>query len=380
MRAIRNLILLTVAVIIPILMAGILPAAAADSTWRARYWNNRELDGDPVLKRDEEHIDHDWGAESPGSQVSDDDFSARWTRVIYLNAGTYRFSATMDDGMRVWIDDALVIDSWNDSQVHTVNVDLYMTGGEHDLKVEYYEAGGKAVAKFSWTPIAGLPVAPSSEYWQGQYFNNMTLSGSPVFVRADPEIDFNWKMGSPWPTVNNEQFSARWTRSTPVDAGNYQFNVLTDDGVRLWVNGQLLIDQWHVNQSEQYAAAAYHPGGNMDLRLDYFENEGAALITLQISKGEGSSTVQPTPQPPSSAPLPEGDTAVVVNASWLNVRATPEGGDNVISVAAGGEIVSLLGRNGGWIKVRQGNGVEGWVGSSYLASTVDFGTLPVLES
>jgi hypothetical protein len=377
MRQIRNLILLALTIIIPTLTVGISTAAAADSKWRARYWNNRDLDGDPVVKRDEEQIDHDWGDESPSDKIDNDDFSARWTRVIYLNAGSYRFSATMDDGMRVWIDDALVIDSWNDSQVHTVNVDLTMTGGEHDVKIEYYEAGGKAVAKFSWMPIAGPP-APSAEYWQGQYFNNTTLSGSPVFTRADPVIDFNWKTGSPWPTVNNDRFSVRWTRNTPADAGNYQFDVLTDDGVRLWVNGQLLIDQWHVNQAANYAAVTYHPGGPLDLRLDYFENEGAALVTLQVKKGEGSPATQPTPQPPQGAPLPEGNTAVVVNARWLNVRATPESGDNVISVAAGGEVVSLLGRNGGWIKVRQGNGVEGWVGSSYLASNVDFSTLPVL--
>ena len=80
---------------------------------------------------------------------------------------------------------------------------------------------------------------------------------------------------------------------------------------------------------------------------------------------------------PSTATI---STAVVVNARWLNVRATPESGDNVISVASGGEIVTLLGRNGGWIKVRQANRVEGWVGSSYLASNVDFATLPVLDS
>ena len=126
--------------------AGVSPAAAADETWRARYWNNRELSGDPTVKRDEEKIDHDWGDGSPSSQINDDDFSARWTRTVYFQAGTYRFYATMDDGMRVWIDDALVIDSWTDSQVHTEIADLFMTAGDHVIEVEYYEAGGKAVA------------------------------------------------------------------------------------------------------------------------------------------------------------------------------------------------------------------------------------------
>lgn len=379
MQTVKILIFLALTIVALTGAAVISPVSAADSTWRARYWNNRDLDGDPVLKRDEEQIDHDWGDDSPSSRVHSDDFSARWTRVIYLNAGTYRFSATMDDGMRVWIDDALIIDSWTDSQVHTQVVDLAMTAGEHEIKIEYYEAGGKAVAKFSWIPVAGLP-APATNHWQGQYFNNMTLSGTPVFTRGDPVIDFDWKMGSPWPTVNDDQFSARWTRSTPIDLGNYQFDVRTDDGVRLWFNGQLLIDQWQPNQASNFSAVAFHPGGNMDLRLDYFEKEGAALIQLKVSQVGSSSGVQPTPQPPQTVPLPEGNAAVVVNARWVNVRATPESGDNVISTVAGGEIVTLLGRYGGWIKVRLANGLEGWIGSSYLESRVDFSTLPVLTS
>jgi len=81
--------------------------------------------------------------------------------------------------------------------------------------------------------------------------------------------------------------------------------------------------------------------------------------------GEGSSSIQTTPQPLQSAGLHEGDTAVVVNAQWLNERATPESEDNVIPMA-----------HGGWIKVRQANGTEGWVGSSCLASNVDLATLP----
>ena len=379
MQKVRIWILIALTGFVLTLATSMAPVAAADSTWRARYYNNRDLDGDPVLKRDEEAIDHDWGDDSPSSRVNDDDFSARWTRVIYLNAGAYRFSATMDDGMRVWIDEALVIDSWSDSQVHTQVADLVMTGGEHEIKVEYYEAGGKAVAKFSWMPIAGLP-APSADHWQGQYFNNMALSGAPVFVRADPAIDFDWKMGSPWPTVNDERFSVRWTRNTPVDPGNYQFDVQTDDGVRLWVNGQLLIDQWHSNQAANFSAVSFHPGGNMDLRLDYFEKEGAALIKLTVSQVGSSSSVQPTPQPPQDMPLPGGNTAVVANARWLNVRAAAESGDNVIAAVAGGEVVTLLGRYGGWIKVQLANGVEGWVGSSYLNSSVDFSTLPVLTA
>ena len=114
MQTVKILIFLALTIVALTGAAVISPVSAADSTWRARYWNNRDLDGDPVLKRDEEQIDHDWGDDSPSSRVNNDDFSARWTRVIYLNAGTYRFSATMDDGMRVWIDDGQVSNNRRD--------------------------------------------------------------------------------------------------------------------------------------------------------------------------------------------------------------------------------------------------------------------------
>ena len=88
-------------------------AAAADSVWKAQYFNNKSLSGTPVLEREERDLNWDWGYGSPSSAVKFDDFSARWTRIVNFSAGNYRFSATMDDGMRVWVDDVLIVDSWN---------------------------------------------------------------------------------------------------------------------------------------------------------------------------------------------------------------------------------------------------------------------------
>ena len=339
-------------------------AGAADSHWRARYWNNRELDGDSDDKRDEDAIDHDWGDGSPSSKINDDDFSARWTRSVYFNSGTYRFTATMDDGMRVWVDEILIIDSWTDSQVRSISSDMFLSAGDHAIEVQYYEAGGKAVAKFSWTAVAGLPAVPTDR-WRGAYFNNMTLTGQPALVREDYEINFDWKLGSPSSSIQSDHFSARWRRDAALNAGTYRFTILTDDGVRLWVNGRLLIDEWHDNQSVTYSADMALPGGSVPLQLDYYENEGAALVKLFITLLESGVPAQPQPTP---IPTPAaGNTATIVNAQTLNVRSSPEFADNVIGVAFGGQVVTLLDREGGWVKVRLPNGLVGWVGSSYLA-------------
>ncbi len=353
--------------------------SAADSHWRAKYWNNRELSGDPDLERDEEAINYDWGDGSPSSKINDGDFSARWTRKVWFNTGTYRFTATMDDGMRVWVDKTLILDYWHDSQVHSESTDMFLSAGEYEIKVAYYEAKGKAVAKFSWAAVSGLPPVPV-ERWRGEYFNNMTLTYPPVLVRDDNTVDFDWGSGSPGNNIPNDRFSARWTRAVSMDPGHYRFTILTDDGVRLWVNDQLLIDKWHDNQSITYTADTAIPGGVTPIRLDYYEHEGAALVTLTAVRLDGPA--EPVEAPPTMPPeqtLPEGQTAVVANAQWLNVRSEPAVGDNVIAVVGGGQVVTLIGRNGGWIKVRLPSGIEGWVGSSYLASNVDFSTLPVVN-
>jgi uncharacterized protein YraI len=185
----------------------------------------------------------------------------------------------MDDGMRVWIDNTQIINSWTDSQLHSVSADVYLNGGDHELRVEYYEAGGMAVAKFNWTPIGGQAPQPISN-WQGEYFNNVSLSGSPVLVRNDLNINFDWGTGSPGPGVPSDQFSVRWTRNLTLDAGRYRFYTTTDDGVRLWVNGVLVINEWHDAIGAVYTAEIDLPGGAIPVKMEYYENVGGAKAQL----------------------------------------------------------------------------------------------------
>ena len=282
MKRIFSLLLLVV-------MAGWLSQAqiaAAESKWSAKYWDNVNLAGTPFLERQEDEIDHDWGDEGPGTLTNE--FSARWKRTLYFSAGVYRFNATMDDGMRVWVDDALIIDSWYDSQVHTVTADISLTAGDHTVKIEYYEKSGGAIAKLNWTAVSGF-----AGLWHGEYFNNTTLSGSPVMLRDDNAIDFYWS-GSPGGGVWADQFSARWTGSISLDPGIYRFSVTTDDGARLWVNNQLVIDQWHEQSATTYNAEITLTGGATPVKLEYFDHGGLAVIALSWTK-----VAAPAPAPVS---------------------------------------------------------------------------------
>lgn len=253
--------------------------AAQDDQWRARYWNNRNLTGEPVLTRDESAIDHDWGGGSPNALVNSDNFSARWNRDFDLSAGTYRFTATTDDGMRVWVDDQLVIDSWVDSQVHTLTADRTLSGGAHAIRVEYYEAGGVAVARFRFDLISTTgPTSPAN--WRGEYFSNMNLAGSPALTRTDGVVDFNWGLGSPASSIPADHFSARWTTTLNFNPGTYRFEVFSDDGIRIWVNDQLIIDQWRDQSDGRFAANVTLSGGATSLRVEYYENVGRAAVSL----------------------------------------------------------------------------------------------------
>ena len=88
--------------------------------------------------------------------------------------------------------------------------------------------------------------APSSGpgAWWGDYFDNPDLSGAPVLSRLDDAVNFSWGSGSPGSEVASDNFSARWVRDEWFAGGTYRFNILSDDGVRVWVGDQLVVDEW----------------------------------------------------------------------------------------------------------------------------------------
>ena len=108
----------------------------------------------------------------------------------------------------------------------------------------------------------------------------MKLDGEPVLVREDAEVDFDWGMGSPAPEVNADKFSVRWTRTADLPPGLYRFTVTSDDGARMWVNKRLVISAWYDHTEMTFRREMQLPGGPVDLRLEYYENEMAALIKV----------------------------------------------------------------------------------------------------
>lgn len=258
-----------------------------DPTWQAYYWNNQTLSGDYRLNRTESNIDWDWGNGAPDSSIPADHFSARWTRYIDVTAGRYRFTATSDDGIRIYVDDQLILNQWQDHSVTTFTADIDLSAGHHQVRVEYYENGGFAVAKVSWASLSS-----GSQQWHGEYFNNRSLSGTPILVREDASILFDWGRNAPISVVDGDNFSVRWTRELSLDAGQYIFTATADDGVRLWVNGHLLIDQWHDHPATSYEGSIY-VSGRTTVVMEYYESTGLAYAALKwwlSGSGSGNGT------------------------------------------------------------------------------------------
>lgn len=275
-----SLLLTSVAVLAPV-------ALAQSATWRGEYYNNVNLSGSPVLIRDDGNIDFNWGGGSPGGGVNSDYFSVRWTAFVSFSAGDYTFSVTVDDGVRLWVDEQLLIDQWRDQGTTTYSAVKSLGSGYHSMRLEYYENYGNALIRLSWQ-TGGT----TGGDWRAEYYNNTWLGGGPVVVRNEAAISYNWGYGSPAAGVNADGFSARWTRDAYFSSsGNYTFSVTVDDGVRLWVDGVNLIDKWFPQSATTYSGYIYLAAGTHQIRVEYFEDTGVATCTVSWSAG-GTSGVE----------------------------------------------------------------------------------------
>jgi hypothetical protein len=128
----------------------------------------------------------------------------------------------------------------------------------------------------------------------GAYFNNMNLT-SPGLERVDSSINFDWGSGSPDPKIEPNTFSVRWTGFVEAkSAGTHTFYTVSDDGVRLWVNNMLIIDNWTDHApTENRGTIALEAGKRYPIKLEYYENGGGAVARLLWSSPTQTKAVIP---------------------------------------------------------------------------------------
>jgi len=153
----------------------------------------------------------------------------------------------------------------------------YLLG--HSLLVAPVTQGGFTIVPSIWlTTTNGQPGLSA------QYFSNTDLTGAAALARIDANIDFNWGTGSPGGLVGSDNFSVRWVGNitVPNSVGDITLAATSDDGVRVWLDNQLCIDNWGPSDSATKTSSITLTAGQPhQLRVEYLELGGKAIIGLK---------------------------------------------------------------------------------------------------
>ena len=351
--------------------------AAQGYSWTGEYYNNEYLQGSPAFTRTDNVLAFDFGNNAPGNGVGSDGFSVRWTALASFNGGTYRFFALADDNIKITLDDGYspILDTFGQTKIgQIVSVDVPLTAGVHKVRVDYQEVSGNAYAYVNWAPAAGNPSpnfpVPQVSYsnvnngqWTAQYFNNAALSGSPVLIQSESTPSHVWGSGSPGASVPADNFSGRWTSTQTLDAANYTLSVRADDGVRVFVDGVAVINEFHSAATTPYSTNLNLSAGQHTIMIEYYEAGGDAFLEYNLTRV--TSAVVQQPSVPSN-PVNTGTTATV-NTGRLNVRDNPNATATVLTKINLNETYPVVGKNGdsSWYQINV-NGITGWVSARFV--------------
>lgn len=271
-----------------------------------KYYNGQTFDT-YVATRVDSVLQLDWGSGSPmPGQIGIDNFSVRWTGYIKAPvSGTYRFYTRSDDGARVIIGGLVIIDYWG-TCCSEYSGTIYMEAGKlYPFAYDFREGGGGAAVNYlDWSgpgldrelvpheafyaiePPAALPKPDVSRdtahgligYYYTQPVTNIQYFDTLTATRMDAQINFDWGNNSPMPgRMPVDNFSVRWIGfvKAPV-TGTYTFHTWTDDGHRLYVNNQLLSDQWGVCCADYSGTIDLDEGKLYPIVLEMHEGGGGA--------------------------------------------------------------------------------------------------------
>lgn len=349
------------------------------------YYNNITLSSPVASTRTDNSINFDWGSGAPSvSGIGSDYFSVSWVGNFRApSTGNYQFQTLSDDGVRLYVNNVLVIDNWT-YHAFTTNTssNISLTAGQsYPIRLEYFEGGGGAIIKLSWstptntsfvpmgTQSAANPNAasfctvsaqscPSGGLLggaKGKYYNDSGshLTGSSV-TRIDPAVNFNWGTSAPGPAgIGADNFSVHWDGILKVTTtGTYQFQTQSDDGVRLWVNGVQIINNWtgHVITSDTSGAVSLTAGVKYPVVLEYFELSTDAVIQLFWKKPSDTAyaPLDTCPSEVSYYGISHSGTGITCAAEAVTVSAY-DSSDALVAPTAGTQItLSTTPNTGTW--------------------------------
>lgn len=220
-------------------------AAECDVTFPSRQ---------PDCRGFEDRISVDAASAGARRVIAVDSFMARWTGYFFFPAAAeYSFDVQASDGVRLYVDDALAVDSWQRGPARSHSFRKRLCAGWHKIKVKYFSCSASPVLKVSWTP----PHMPVFNRFVAEMYNNISWSGEPCAATVESEIfhDFGFGAmegitGTPSfagemsiPTI--DYYSIVWTGLFYFDrSAKYRFFLSTDN------KGKLYIDKKYVGEAD----------------------------------------------------------------------------------------------------------------------------------
>jgi hypothetical protein len=243
--------------------------------------------------------------------------SARWTgRIEAPTTGDYTFSLIGDNGFRLWVDDTLVIDHWvGDWDVEQTSAPVTLAAGEsHAFRLEYFQDVGGANLFLRWTgPGIDKQLVPQSAFTvaapasgtdglRGEYYRTSGANRHDFaqlgLATLEPNIDFADLV----PVLRDytdqtEHTTARWTGQieAPV-TGDFTFSAIGDNGFRLFIDDQPVIDHWVGDWDVEQTSAPVHLEAGVPhlVRIEHFQDIGGANLFLRWSGPGIEKTIVPT--------------------------------------------------------------------------------------
>lgn len=396
MKRKRTVLIAVLALVSVILVAVPLFTVQADygTNWTGTFFPSNNLTGTGVSIGNIQGLNFNWGSGAPivnGQAVPgmpSDNFSARFTSTQNLTPGQYTFVISSDDGVRLYINGALVLDKFIGRTLATDNVVVSIATSPVNLTVEYFEGIDQAVLQVQWfrgainstaTPLpTATQSAPIRNYfdvhsvplswnsiswaigyrvqvaynklftnvvwdddtlpanslsvttpylnngfyywrirakvtattwggwsagdtftvatpdlgtnWTGTFFPSDNLTGTGVPIGNIQGLNFNWGTGTPVingvavPGIPADNFSARFTSTQYLSPGQYSFVVSSDDGVRLYVNGALVLDKFVGRLLTTDVVPVTITTSPVNLTVEYFEGVDQAILQVEWFK------------------------------------------------------------------------------------------------
>jgi len=272
MKTIRKRIILFV-VLTVLVSAVALPAAnaqdqeieeCASPSWVGSFYNTSDLTGPTIHVLCRRLLDFAWGGGTPFRGVNNENFSMSWSSTqSFATAGTYRFTATVIGGARVFIDGQLIIDDMTDvRQMRELEADFVIDTASkpYNMRVEYAAYPGEAHLRLDWSLVAGAdPLiiqdhsvtdanlmeefkAGGGNVWWIEHFMSTTPGGTPAgyAIHVADGISYDYKLDPPRAGFPGDGWSSRWYRVVDFPAGTYTFTFRAQDGGLVTIDGQPL--------------------------------------------------------------------------------------------------------------------------------------------